>query len=187
MIWGIEGHHAWTPPGEDRAAIELGRLFDDRGDAVWPHFKLRRVGGLMSLGDPEDNRDIPVGRIGELTRLANRRGKTVTYEGDIIARTLIELRTGEATLRAAFAEQSTEGRMDVSPHVLNTAFRDVPPKFFTARALIAEVIDEQGSSRWSRPFVVGLRMGDPRYFDEETESYSLTIAATDTTYAFSDA
>lgn len=183
-IWGIEGIHAWTPPGASEPAIELGRVKDDLGVLVWPRYKLRVVSGLMSLGDPEDNRDAPVGRIGEISRLAYRRGKTVVYEGTIKARTLLELREAEADLRAAFADQSAEGRMDVSPHPLDTQWTGVPAKFYEARAMTCEIPDNQSTQTWDRNFVVAVRMSDPRYFDEETEVHKATITETLKVVAF---
>ncbi len=182
MIWGIEGRHAWTPPGADEPAIVLGRELDDAGVRVWPHLKLDRISGLHSLGDSEDRRDPRIGQIGEITRHSKRRGKTVTYEGRIRARSLKTLREAEADLRAAFAEQEAEGRMDVTPHPLNTEFAGEPAKFFTARALGIDIIDRQEQRGYTRFFVLALRLGDPRYFDDETETFNRVTVKTNTRY-----
>lgn len=184
MIAKIEGIHAWTPPGASEAAIELGRTHDDDGDAIWPRFKLLRITGLGSVGEPEDNRDRPVGRGNEIARLSKRRGKTVVYEGRVEARSLLELREAEALFSAAFDGEDTEGRMDVSWHPLLTDFAAVPTKFYDARALTADIIDVQGTvTHWNRPFVVGLRMGDRRYFSEEKSAIA-SIVKTATVYDF---
>lgn len=180
MIPKIEGIHAWTPPGASEPAIELGRTHDDTGDPVWPRFKLTRVTGLGSTGEPEDNRDRPVGRGNETARLSQRRGKTVVYEGEVEARSLLELREAEALFGAAFDDLQREGRMDASWHPLLAAFAAVPAKFFEARAMTADIIDMQTTTQWDRPFVVGLRMGDRRYFDEETEKHAVSITKTNT-------
>ena len=179
MIPGLEGRFAWTPAGEEEPAVTLGLLRDDEGREVWPRYRIRNIGGLMGGGDPEDNRDAPPGRLGEIARLSQRRGKSVTFSGAIQARTLLELREAEADLRAAFAAM-TEGRMDATWHPSNTEFDAVPPKFFEARALTCEVVDVQEAQGWERAFVIGLRMGDPRYFDEETERHEVSIRETNT-------
>lgn len=164
--------------------LTLNRLFDDSGAELWPRYKLKSVSGLMSLGDAEDNRDLPVGRVGELARLAYRRGKTVVYEGAIKAQSLLQLREAEANLRAAFAEESGEGCMDVRPHPLDTQWVGVPEKFFEGRALTCEVVDVQNSKTWERGFVVAVRMGDPRYFQELETLGKATVANTNTSVDF---
>ena len=187
MIGGIEALHSWTPPGALTPAITLGAVkAPTTGELIWPRYKLSRVSGLHSLGDPQDSRDLLVGRVGEIARLSKRRGKTVVYEGTIHARNLLELRTAEQDLRAAFFDLDLEGRMDVAWHEDNVEFAAVTPKFYEARALACEIIDEQGSKRFDRAFVVSLRMSDPRYFDEESESDEAAISSTNTTYEIED-
>ena len=178
MIGGLEAIHAWTPPGEEAAAVELGRVYDARGTLVWPRYELRVITGLGSLGDPEDNRDRPPGQAREIARLSERRGKTVVYEGPIKAQTLKELREAEADLRAAFADEETEGRMDVSWHPLDTQWEGVPAKFYEARALTVDIVDKQEGQRWVRWFVVSVRLSDGRYFDEETERHEVSFRET---------
>lgn len=184
MIAGIEGIHAWTPPGAEGAAIELGRIKDDEGTPVWPRFELVRVTGPGSLGEPEDNRDRPPGAAREIIRHSERRGKSIAYEGTLKARDVFELRQAEEEFRAAFDDLEGEGRMDVSWHPLLAAFAEVPPKFFEARALTADIVDTQDTRNFERPFVVGLRASDRRYFDEESEVHSVTIVNSATTYDF---
>jgi hypothetical protein len=160
--------------------IVLGRAHDDAGEPVWPRFKLQRITGLGSTGEAEDNRDRPPGQNRETPRLSRRRGKSVVYEGEVKARSLLELREAEAMFSAAFDGLETEGRMDVSWHPLLAEFAAVPAKFYEARALTADIVDVQGTTQWDRPFVVGLRMSDRRYFDEETESHSVEVKETNT-------
>lgn len=184
MIGGLSAIHAWTPPGAIEPVIELNRIKDDSGDPVWPRYRVRNILGLKSLPDPEDNRDRPPGRRGERARLSGRRGKTVVYEGWIEARSLFELEEADSALRAAFAEIATEGRMDVFWHSLHTTYAAVPPKFYEARALTCDIVEVQNATTWTRPFVIGLRNGDGRYFDEESEIYEVNIALSETTYEF---
>jgi hypothetical protein len=180
MIAGIEGIHAWTPPGAGAAAVELGRIIDNAGTKIWPHFTIDRLTGLMSTGEAEDNRDRPPGRGIEIPRRSVRRGKTVVYEGRIRARSLLQLREAEAALRAAFDDNSAEGRMDVDWHVLFTAASAIPAKFYEARALPCEIEDVQGGEKYERSYVVGLRMGDRRYWDAAAKTSSLATAETRT-------
>lgn len=197
MIAGIEGLHAWTPPGASEPAVILGQRTEgawpsgsgsgsgEDGEAeVWPRFKLIDIGGLDSLGDHEDNKDKRVGGIGTIPRRSMPGEKSVTYQGIIEARTLRELRSGTAALRAAFADRNNEGRMDVRWHPENAEFAGDPPKFYEARALLCEIPDKQVGKRFNRAFVIGLRMGDPRYFDEETEVYEVEISETTTPEEF---
>lgn len=178
MIPGIEGIHAWTPPGALEPAVELGRIKADDGSLVWPRYTITRITGLRSLGEPEDNRDRPPGRQIETPRLSQRRGKTITYEGKIKAQTLLELGEAEDALLAAFDNLATEGRMDVFWHPLLTSHADLPTVFYEARALTCDVVEVQESRYWERGYVVGLRASDRRYFDEETEVYMAAFAQT---------
>lgn len=168
MIAGIEGHHAWLPPGESAAAVVLGQRVEDDGTTeVWPWFKLRKISGLYSLGDPQDVRDNRVGQDGEIARVGRRRGKTVVYEGLVKGRTRTELLTGCDTLNAAFEDMVTEGTMVCSWHPLNTEFSSAPARYFNAKPLICEIVDEQATRNHERPFVVSLRLSDPNHYEVE--------------------
>ncbi len=171
MFPGIEGRHAWIPPGEDDPVIVLNKPVNDAGNAdVWPCFKVRRVTGLYSLGDPQDVRDNRVGADGEIPRMSRRRGKTVVYEGTIKARTRLELLTARDTLIAAFNDMTGEGTMVGSWHPLNTEFDGEDPRYFKARALTCEVIDEQTTTKHERPFVLSLRMSDAKFYMLDDDS-----------------
>lgn len=171
-------------------ALTLNLLEDEDGDPVWPRYKLVEVGGLMGLGDAEEINDPKVGQTGENPRLSQRRGKTVSYVGAVQARSLRDLRLAEAALRAAFADCTRQGLMDVTPHPDNPEFLDDPPKFYEARALGVELVDVQGPPTvttfgFERTFILGLRMADPRYFDDETLRFTATITETNSIEEFS--
>lgn len=155
-IPGLEGRHEWN------GAVVL----NDR--SVWPRYKLNRITGLHSLGDPEDRRENAVGRVGELPRRSRRRGKTIVYEGQVQARSLADLRLASAELRAAFADQEAEYQMLVThaPEYSDASY------FFWARALQCEIPDVQGSPfgasmGFERDFAIGVRVSDPRHYDAE--------------------
>jgi hypothetical protein len=180
MYPGIEGIHAWTPPGASEPAIELGRIYDAGGKPVWPRFELVRLSGRTSLGEAESKRDRPPGAAREILRRSERRGKTWVFEGILKARNLLQLREAEALFAAAFDDTEGEGRMDGTWHPLLDAFAEVPPKFFEAQALTADIIDSQDTRNFERPFVVGLRASDRRYFDTAGATHVVLITKTDT-------
>ena len=172
-IPGIEGLHAWTPPGASEPAVVLGEA----------PYLLKGIVGLESLGDSEDNSDLKVGAVGENDRRSERRGKTVVYEGRIVAdpdssTPLLDMREAAAALRAAFADLTTLGRMDMSAHPDNVELAGTTPKFLEARALNVDIPDQQATKQFERPFVIGLRMKDPRVFEEAAVVHSVETTET---------
>jgi hypothetical protein len=161
----------------EASALTLGLLTDDSEKRVWPRYALKTVSGLHSLGEAEDNRDPAVGRIGEITRASEGRGKLVTYEGWIQARSLLSLRQADAAMREAFSERDGEGRMDVTWHPLNEEFAAESAKFYEARVLGLDIVDVQENMRYERRFLLVLRMSDPRYFTDAQVAASATVAA----------
>lgn len=183
MIGGKEAIHAWTPPGADEPAIELNRVKDDAGVAVWPRIRITEIDGLMSSGDPQDVRDLPVGRSAEIARKSLRRGKSPIYTCRIEARSLLELRTFEEEIRTAFQDQIGEGRMDVFWHPLNNEFADAPSVFYEARVLACNILDRQAGGTWYRNLVIGFRQSDARHFETETGiTAEATIVNSNTEY-----
>lgn len=166
MILGREGIHKWV--SADGVEVELNRLKDTVGVPVRPYVRLREA-GLASLGDATDNRDARVGADGEIPRTSHRRGKTVPYEGVIRAGSARELRAYQAELRAAFANRSDEGQMEVFPHELNPEFDTGEGRsLFHARVLGLEMLDVRDTQRFESTFVLALRMSDARYFERLT-------------------
>lgn len=146
----LGARHAW--PG-----ITLG------DPAVWPRFMLRAVEGLGSLGERESTTRKALGRTGEIPQRATRAGKAVIYRGDIEALTLTQLRAAEHQLTGAFADPRPQ-RMDIT-----TPFDPgQAPMFYIAAAMAADVVDEHelvaGKAEFLRPFVIALRMADPRVY-----------------------
>jgi hypothetical protein len=170
---GLEATHTWNN----------GVVLNNRGTSPAtrpdPCYKLDRIGGLKSLADPEDQRDAGTGRAGEIERLSVRRGKTLTYEGMIQSRSLAGLRTAESTMTAAFYEMAA-GVMLMQP-LPGAAW---PTRQFHARCLTLDIPDEQvvPYTRWSRgyerPFALGLRMSDARFYDPTTNLALQTAAIT---------
>ena len=163
--------------GQGFDPIVLNHLIDDDGNKVWPRYKVKRIGGLHGLGDSGDTRDLRVGQRGEIPRRSFRRGKTITYEGLIKARTRAQLRQAEADLRAAFDDQTDEGLMVVTVHPDNDDLDADEYRYFTAKALTVEIDDvvvspHRDSLGHESSFVVAVRNKDGLYYDQDDASYS---------------
>ncbi len=173
MVLGVEAVHTW----------ETGLVLNDR--STYPQYRVRRVSGLHSTPDFEPISDNATGRTGEIARFQTRRGKTISYEGEILAESLADLRDATGELIAAFSS-TDELRMDIEPHP-DYSGSDLPARFYTARPLDVGVEDDQTETspfRWTRgyerPFSVSLRMSDPRfYYPDITEETDDVLAAID--------
>ncbi len=162
---GLEATHTWN-----------GQVALNSNQGGMPRFRLDRIGGLHSLPDIEDNREPAQGRIGERAWPSLFRGRTVTYEGRIFAATLNDLRVAESDLKAAFGT-TAEGQM-----VINYAPGYAPGAgfafFYHARCVQLEIPDEQAVAPYAlptpfqRPFVVALRMSDPRFYRSQLQTYN---------------
>src|SRR3954447_11985615 len=87
---GLNGTHTWNDDV----------VLNDR--TVWPRVKLNRIPGLHTLPELEDQRDLPVGAMGEIPRPSLTRGKSLVYEGTVEARTQVELEAFRSDLLQAF-------------------------------------------------------------------------------------
>lgn len=102
---GLQGRHTWN------STFVLNDL-----ETNLPIVKLDRIGGLFSLPELEDKRDLVIGGNGEVTYPSYTKGKTVTYEGHIIARDGQGLYAHRWTMLLAFQDQSNEGTMTITAH-----------------------------------------------------------------------
>jgi hypothetical protein len=159
-LLGLEGRHRW----DDKITL------NDK--SAWPRYNCQRITGLYSLGDAENLSDAPVGRSGEIPRRSFRRGKTISYEGNVEARSARELRGAIRDLKAAFADLATEKQMSITPHASYSA----GSTYFFARAMDCSVVEELvvGPSHRTRghmrPFAVSVRASDQRYYDGVTQA-----------------
>jgi hypothetical protein len=167
MPMGLEGWHTWTSPSG--LVIVLGKTDDGTAALVpiYPCYSVRRIGGLASLAEVEDLRDPLIAEDGEVPYPSALRGRTVTYEGMIRARSAAVLRQAEEALRVAFSELDAEGQVLISAHPQAAS----PPAslYYSARALSVEVDDEAGQPHnptlgWQRAYAVALRQSDPRFY-----------------------
>lgn len=174
-IPGIEGLHTWD------SIVTLNVK-----DGSFPRYKLRRINGLRSKPESDDNRDATPGRIGEIAYPSLLRGKTVTYEGDIEALSLDSLRRAESDLLLAFGTNEVR-QMALTFHPLYAPGAGLA-YYYEARCVQVEVPDEQTAgaftapSPYKRPFTVALRLLDPRIYQTpsvgpfQTSPVSGTIA-----------
>lgn len=151
-VLGLEATHQWG----------AGLVLNQEG--VYPRYELDRIGGLHSHPEVEDNREPAFGRIGEIAYPSLPRGKTLTYEGRVVAYTLAQMRAAAAALRGSFRPVS-DGTMYVRPSPVIGG----PTWRYGARVLACDVDDEQTRgdeampSPYQREFVLSLRMADPRF------------------------
>lgn len=170
MIPGVEGKHAWTPPGASSVAFTL---YPDNTeyDSVWPRATIEDV-TIQDLPEASDDHDPKVGAAGASARESVRRTKLVTYTGTIRGRNFLELRDHQQKMRTAFAGQSAEGKMDCS---WPTGFPTPIPaaRYFNAKALGLSMPDKQGSpanlsAGAERPFILALRNHAGRHYETLT-------------------
>jgi hypothetical protein len=144
--------------------VTLNRRRDDDGVDVFPRYMVDHTTGLMSSGESGDRRDNKVRAQGEIPRRSFRRGKTITYEGLTQATTRAELREAEATLSAAFDDQTGEGLVIATPHPDNPDYDSGDFSYYPAKAITCEIDDEitfsprrPNTHGHESPFVIALR------------------------------
>jgi hypothetical protein len=154
-IAGLEAVHTWD------GVLAL----NDRLNG-FPRYKLHQIGGLYSKAEFEDRRQPAVGRIGEIPLLSFLRGKTLTYEGTMEAQTLDDLRALQGSLGGAFAPvDEREMVVTVDPRIGSAVYS------YWARCISLDGTEAQEATPnrmtrgFERPFAIGLRMSDPRFYD----------------------
>lgn len=131
-----------------------------------PQYKLDRIQGLHSAPDAEDNRYNPVGIPREIVLPSMLRGKTISYEGKVIARNLSELRRSTTTLRNSLNERSSDIAIAIQPHPDYGTYS----WWYAGRTLAFDCDDDQKEqlsavpSPHQRDFVWSVRMSDARFF-----------------------
>src|SRR4051812_8794110 len=102
---GLQGRHTWN------GLFTLNDI-----NSGLPHVNLDQITGLFSLPESDDLRDPRIGANGEVLYPSFTRGKTITYEGKLIAANE-NIYAYRWQMLAAFAgNQSNEGTMVITPH-----------------------------------------------------------------------
>jgi hypothetical protein len=131
-----------------------------------PRIKLDRIGGLHSLNDADDFREDNYARSGETAYISHNRGRTITYEGRLFARNVLELRElGNDLRRACAFSRQTEGDFEIRPHPFMGGYASR----YRGRTLALEIDDEWTTNYGSvipyqRHFVLTIRCGDHRFY-----------------------
>jgi hypothetical protein len=155
-ILGIEGIHRIAD------LVDLGD-----NESPLPRIEIDRITGLHSLPEADDNRENRYGQGGELVYRSLARGRTITYEGRILAADLYALRA----LTRNFRHAASSGRLGelavvVRPHAAIGGVSHT----YRARTLALEIDDEQlvgyeaMPTPYQRGFIFTLRQSDPRYY-----------------------
>lgn len=171
MLRAVDGVHTWTSP--DGLTLVLNELDDlTTGEPKWPRYRLLDVDhGYPEAGDTLHKR---VGQSGAVSHPDYRGPRIHSYTIEVMGRTITELRQGEETLRAAFYDQSAEGRMDVGTHPLNPDYDADDDRYFNAKALSLQTGTNAPDSDLSpqlgfrREWVVGLRNHAGVYYEPMT-------------------
>jgi hypothetical protein len=161
MILGLEGIHTFND-------LTLNDLSD------YPRYKLTSIVGLRSTADFDPVADEAITRKGEIPRLGERTGKSITYEGVIECQNHLDLLQMSEALGTAF-DTTDELRMDSEPHADYDGEDELPSRFFFARPISCDVSEEYADSvnlltkGYELPFSIVLRLSDPRYYWTDAE------------------
>lgn len=158
---GLEGRHQFKAGDSTSSLMMYGKR-----QPLTSYVKIDKIAGIHALGDADDFREPSLGRTGEVVYPSAQRGKTLVYEGRVIATTLPLLRQQAAILRRVAAEtrERYEGSMVITdPAVGGEGYATA------IRCIQLEMDDEQylGPTRlpspYQRKFTLGVRMHDPRW------------------------
>lgn len=149
---GLAGRHTWN---------DAFTINDTAGGL--PHVNVDNIAGLFSLPDFDDLRDPRVGASGEVLYPSFTRGKTITYDGRLIAVDTESLNAYRWSMLNSFAERSNEGTMKITPHLL----WGTGGWSYKARVLALEIDEEiitdsltVQPSPYQVHFILSLRMRD---------------------------
>lgn len=152
-------------PGQE-ARHTIGSIV--AGDlGVWPRFRIRDIIGLRASPDGEVAADPAIGRVGELRRRRERRGKTVAYELTVEGRNLHEWRRGQALAQGVFA---ADGELQVTIAQHPSLVGRVPAVTYRASVASMEAATEEPASPhgphagYEQDIALALRMHDPRFY-----------------------
>lgn len=184
-LLGIEAIWKWTSP--DGTEFEFNRLNEDDGTAIDPpRFRLTDE---PNHGYPAggDSREKKVGATGSTARPDYRGDRLHTFTIEVYGATMQELRANEETLRAAFLDQSAEGRMDCYLHPdypgLTADEIAAAARYFNAKALDPQPAAAKPSRSphlgQRRSWVVPVRNHDGRYFENRLNLATNPKAGTD--------
>jgi hypothetical protein len=155
---GLMAAHTWNTVINLNTDVSYG----------YPRYVARTITDFYSAPEADDNKEPRTARRGELPLPSSERGKTIQYEGEIIALTATELVRMANMMRSAFRERSFLGQMRITPHPTFGG----PTWFYMARTVDCKVDDEivaeslQAVKQYKLKYAVSLRQFDPRFYVE---------------------
>lgn len=171
MIPDLDAVHTWNDE------FSINRLWETGAQPNFPRVRIDPLNGLPgfhALPEGTDNRDVPVGvPYREIPRASFRSGKTLVYSGWLEARNESDLDQLEADMTSAFASMD-EGTMVLEQFSTGTKY------LYTARCTALVIDGNAPSSRrrmtngHERTFTLSLRMSDPRFYEYEELTESVT-------------
>lgn len=165
----LDATHAWTP------AVGTGVTLNARitDPATFPWIKVDRITGWRSLPEAEDNRVPRTYGTGEIVYPSRLLGKTITYEGRVLAKSREDVHTPLHTMLQAFgASMDAEGLMTVTPY---TAPGGV---VWTYHARVLSLTPDQAWQWFPRRVAqyqwgwqLNMRLSDPFFYDNADDPY----------------
>lgn len=160
----VDATHAWDPAG----AAAAPPVMNDQG-GVWPpvlpRIKVKPITGWRALAESEDNRAARTKGHGEVPYPSRKLGKTLVYECEIRAATIISVRDTMNAVTVGFENKDAEGVMTVTPW----AYIGGPTWTFSARVI--DMTPDPSFSYFERRlapfrwgFSLSLRMSDPLFY-----------------------
>jgi hypothetical protein len=152
---GLEAVHNWDG------------VFDTNDlEAGFPRVRWRRIRGLLSLAEGDDDSISGGARIGIRPTPGLLRDKTNVYEGFLEADTLHEIRELRTEMVGAFADRYSEKVMTITPHpdYGDTVF------FYYGKCIALDIDDLPPSSlnrlpsKEAREVTLSIRQYDPRFY-----------------------
>lgn len=171
---GLEGRHELkggdqTPPGANNETS----IFMYGPSQSGAYVKIDEISGLHDAADADDNRENAEGRVGEVGYTSGQRGKLIVYTGRVLSTDRTDagrqaMRQTAAALRRVVEE--ARARRAGSLTIVDPANPSEGYASYVAGArgmqLNMEDKYDQGPNkviRWQRPFVLGVRLFDPRF------------------------
>lgn len=184
---GLEFTHQFAP-GDGGTAVLMNKLMTtDLSTILLPRVKFDRMPGFRSLPEADDNREQRTARIGSTVLPSLVRDKTFTVDGKLQAANMTDLRGLERQMLAAFGERNVEGTWSAIPLAAWDPVNGATDYWQASMRVMAYEPQTDFPaglnalpSAYQLPFVLTMRMSDPRWFwtDAATATHASSATAT---------
>lgn len=162
----LDATHAWDPA----TATAPPTLGDTQKEPMeLPQVVIDGITGWRSLPELVDNRAPRTFGVGEVVYPPRTLGKTLVYECRLQADDRLELLEDQNAIVIGFGDRSAEGEMTVTPWAAPGGVA------WTYTALVTDLqfdpkwtLDGESQITYEWPFVLTLRMSDPRFYTSGT-------------------